>query len=228
MQGHLRKETKITMGNFIIRTFKAWNSNEIERAWSNTYEVVTDDESVTALGAMAQVIVDAERILHLPAVNFLQYTVSTWTPDSQPYDPATFFTAGVGTFGSRAPANWADTALDYNVCFMVHRNAATGRTGRLYYRGVLTEADVKQGGSGRFAFETVGDVTQRASGTPFNSYATLLAPFVGSGNSTNKLALISKRNTVQLLMYVRPVASLTLGGVVINKKNHRYFDRANV
>lgn len=208
------------MADFTIRIFKAWRSDAIERAWSNTYEIISGDAGPTDLAGVANDIVEAERKLELTDVHFLQWTISTWGPDSKPYNPDTFITRGLTVKGSRGNDNGInDTALDYNVCLQVKRNAATGRTGRLFFRGVLMEGDVMMGGDGRFVLvqSQLGPI-----GQAFTDYATGLAAYLGN-ESGETLGLVSKSGTT---IHRRPILSMQLGGVVVNKHNHRYFDRA--
>lgn len=208
------------MGDFTIRIIKGWRGRQIERSWSNTYEVMAGTEGPVELETMAQAIVTAEQQLHLTDVQFLEYTISTWEPDSQPYNPETFVTVGLAVAGLRGGGGGiTPNALDYNVCMMVHRNAVTGRTGRVYYRGVLSEDDVQMGGDGRFTFT----VPSGATGAPFTAYQAALAPYTGAGLDPLKLALISVSGATT---YRRPIISWTPGGVVVNKKNHKWFDRA--
>lgn len=208
------------MADFTIRTFKAWRGRDIERAWSNTYEIISGEDNPTELIAVGDAIVAAEREIHLTDVNFLQYTISTRAPDSQPYNPESFVTytlSGAGLRGNDSGVN--DLALDYNICYMVHRNALTGRSGRLFFRGVLLETDVEIQGDGRFA---LAGTTRSQLLTAFVAYNTAMNPYI-TGGAGNQLALISKSGSTT---YRRQVTSLVEGGVVINKKNHRYFDRA--
>jgi hypothetical protein len=207
--------------DYTIRTFKAWRSRDIERAWSNTYEIMTALGSVTSLETIAADIVAAERVLHMKDVQFLQYAISTWVPDSKPYDPDTFVTVGLTGTGARGATGINPTALDYNVCLIVKREAATGRVGRLYYRGCLIESDVEMGGDGRFIM-TPDPGPESVTSMITGAYNTELSPYI-TGEPGNNLALVGKSGTV---VHRRPVVRLTFGGIGVNKKNHRYFDRA--
>lgn len=208
------------MSDFIIRIFKAWRGRDISRAWSNTYEIISGADNPTELVAVGDALVAAERIIHLTDVNFLQYTISTWAPDSHPYNPETFVTYTLAVDGQRGNDSGVnDNALDYNVCYMIHRNATTGRSGRLFFRGCLMETDVMIQGDGRFAIEGTG---AGEVDTKTQAFKTALAPYI-TGGTGNQLALISKSGST---IYRRNVVDIVAGGVVINKKNHRYFDRA--
>lgn len=210
------------MADFTIRVFKAFRSRAIERAWSNSYEIVTGESGPADLTDIAGSIVTAERAIHLTDVEFLQYTISTWAPDSHPYNPASFLTVGLSVTGNRGNVPPPNTnALDYNVCFVVKRNAATGRTGRLFYRGCLLETDVEMGGDGRFTMSTGSGLLQ--GGAQFTPYLAALSSYLGVTGAGPGLALIGVSGATT---HRRFIGSLSSGGVTVNKKNHRYFDRA--
>lgn len=208
------------MADFTIRIFKAWRGRDIARAWSNTYEIISGGDNPTELVAVGDALVEAERILHLTDVNFLQYTISTWLPDSHPYNPESFVTYTLDSLGDRGnDTGYNENALDYNVCYMVHRNAVTGRSGRIFFRGVLMETDVAIQGDGRFAVEGTS-APELVNDT--EAFKTALAPYI-TGGTGNQLALISKSGST---IYRRNVVNIVGGGIVVNKKNHKWFNRA--
>jgi hypothetical protein len=210
------------MPAFTIRIFKSWGARDADRRWVNTYELFsTVHGSPDAMLPTLVAIVDAERHLHLTDVQFLSGTVSTWVPDSQPYDPDAFVTqelVGHGSRGNGVPPN--PTALDSNVCLQVKRQCTTGRSGKLFYRGCLLEGDVEMGGDGRFTL-TAGS-TIIAGGADWVAYTTAMAPFLNAAEGADALSLIS---AVAGGQRVRPVDALIPRGVTVNRRNHRYFDR---
>jgi len=209
------------MSDFIIRVFKGWNTTLIERAWSNSYEIMSAETDPTVLFSAAEAIVDAEKQIHLNNVNFLQYTISTWEPDSHPYDPLTFTTVPLVDIGLRGGGAGITTGLDYNICLVVKRGAHTGRVGRLFYRGCLLETDVRMGGDGRFIIDPADTSAFAAA---FANYQTEMAPVMPILPG-NQLALIGEVKGLPGTITRRPVTVLTLGGVTINKRNHKYFDK---
>jgi hypothetical protein len=215
------------MPDYVIEIHKAWASYDMERSWSNTYEIMAGGAGPADVDNIALALVAAERKLHLVAVNFLEYRIATWEPDSHPYDPTKFVTHSLGTAaGQRGVVGDVVNALDYNVCLMVHRSAASGRSGRLYYRGCLTEYDVKQAGDGRFGLDPTSTFLSAGAGDPWPLYSGLMAPILNDPPTIGgTLALISKSGAT---IYRRPVTSLEIGGVTINKHNHRYFDKGHI
>ena len=66
--------------------------------------------------------------------------VSTWFPDSQPYDPDTVRTISYGIEGDRGYV--VSEPVDDTLCLLVRKNVASGRTGKFQLRGVLLVSDL--------------------------------------------------------------------------------------
>jgi hypothetical protein len=75
--------------------------------------------------------------------------ISTWEPDSDPYDPASLRTIPIGIFGEREFLIVQPTA-DIIVHFM-RKNVETGRTGKIQLRGNVLGPEMT-GVAGEFAF----------------------------------------------------------------------------
>jgi hypothetical protein len=158
------------VASFIIRVFKSWGARDPERRWSNAYEITSPTlTSPEAQEPTMEMIVAAERHIHLPDVQFLEATISTWLPDSHPYDPTAFTTYDLTGIGTRSTAGAdANSALDSNVCYLVKRQCTTGRSGKLFYRGCLLEQDVFNSGDLRFQLSPGSIMLQ--GGIAFVSY----------------------------------------------------------
>lgn len=205
-----------------IDTFKAWANREIERAWSNSYEIVSEDDSPADLVQVANDFVAAERLLHLPQVEFLQVRVSTY--EAEPtglYDPNSFVTIPLTGVGARSNTGNTDP-LDYNCCFVVQRVPSTGRAGRLFYRGCLAEGDVTAVLDGTFRLIPTSPILAAAV---FPAYQALLDVYVGNTITQANAISLAMASTIGGALNVRLVQDLRQGGVSINKRNHRYFDR---
>lgn len=208
--------------NWIIRSFKSYGSRDMTRSWVNNYELV----SPAPIGPLdmipaANAIVAAEKALHNASVNFLQVTISTWKADSKPYDPTSFVT--VAQSGTGSVSITGQEMLDLNVCLMVQFTASTGRQGRRFYRGVLFESDVNANTSGTFTL-VAGD-TFADTGTFFGQFRSALAPVLPGGAGPAQLYLLGKGITFPTT--ARPVTAVHPGGVVVQKRNHKYYDRQN-
>jgi len=200
----------ITQGTVLtVRVFKQY----VGYGWANNYEVeaVQDITNVAvSLEALVTRLVALERPLHLTAVIIDRVTVSTYVPDSLPYNPNTLATFPISTSGTRTATG---EVLPLELCLFVRRNVVLGRDGRLLYRGCLTETDMAA-----TAFRPL--LTTSAVGALqgiINSWAA-----TGLGNEF-RLVMASG---VPTPTNVRPVASLQVSEkIVVKKYNNRYFRR---
>lgn len=123
---------------FVVRVIKHHTLNP-DRQWTNTYEFrasAAGTESV--LLALAGAVSQFEKALALDVVSFSKVVVSTWEPDSKPYDPATFLESGLSFTGDTTPAT---DAAPLNMCLSIARTPASGRQGHIFFRGNLVEGD---------------------------------------------------------------------------------------
>jgi len=200
----------ISQGNVLtVRVFKQY----VGYAWANNYEVeaVQDITNVAvSLEALVTRIVALERPLHLEGVIIDRATVSTYVPDSLPYNPNT-----VATFPLSIPATRgaAGEVLPLELCLFVRRNVVLGRDGRLLYRGCLTENDMAA-----TAFRPL--LTTSAVG----ALQGLINSWVATGLGTEfRFVLASGFPTPT---NVRPVTGLQVSEkIVVKKYNNRYFRR---
>lgn len=186
----------------------------------NNYEVESAATGVASLAATASAIAAAEKIIHLDLVNFLSATVSTWEPDGTPYNPDSFTTVELAGVGSRATAS--QQSVDSNVALKVNYQPTTGRSGRRFYRGCLIETDIVGLGDLSYTFESGSPVAD--GGTAMVSFKSAMAPYLAGGTDANKVVLAYTGAGSGSV--VRGVASIKSAGIAINRRNHRYFDRA--
>jgi hypothetical protein len=195
---------------FTVRTYKQFAGF----AWANTYEVQSVTEpvnSVTTIEALVSSLVALERSIHLTPVIIDRVVVSTYIPDGLPYNPSSFTTIPVSLNGTRVAS--AD-ALPLELALFVRRNAATGRDGRLLYRGCLTEGDMSVNSFRPILLSSSVNSFQTIFGTWFTAtfpqslWNVVLAR--GLPNPTN----------------VRQVAGFQISEkIAVKKLNNRYYDR---
>ena len=129
----------ITQGEVLtVRTYKQY----LSYLWANNYEVEATQDITnpsTSLEFLATRIVELERGLHLSGVVIDRVAISTYVPDSQPYNPNTL---AVFPFSVNATRTGTGSALPLEMCLFVRRNVVFGRDGRLLYRGCLTDTQV--------------------------------------------------------------------------------------
>jgi hypothetical protein len=194
---------------FTVRSYKQYAGF----AWANNYEVeATQDISnpSTELEFLANRIVELEKNLHIAGVIIDRVTISTYVPDSLPYNPNNVTTFPFSVFATRQAS--ADV-LPLELCLFVRRNVNFGRDGRLLYRGCLHEGDMSVS-----AFRPL--ITPAA----VNSFQNIINNWrsVGLGNAF-RLVMASGFPAPS---NVRPVVSLQVSErIVIKKYNNRYFRR---
>jgi len=192
---------------FTVRIFKRLEGQE----WANSYEVQATDSAsdpTIAIGNLRNWLVGLERSLHLTDVFFDRITISTYQPDSQPYDPTRFTSFPIFETGLRGRSG---DALSLAICLFVRREPGFGRSGKLLYRGVLQEADVAGYRSGLLTASV-------------NSLQTVVNNAWNARPAFWRLVMASGAPTPT---DVREVLNLRVSAITVVKKlDNRYFDRA--
>lgn len=223
------------MANFVVRSFKSV-AGRSEVSWANTYEFsLAGEMSYGAAQALATGVVEAEREIHLQFVSFDRVTVSTWGPDSTPYDPTALYTVSAGGLtGLRSVAFAASEVLD--TVLWVRRIAVNGRNGRIFYRGVLTDLETEEDAQKKPALKPASVAGMAALVNSLG--ANLLA--IGEGVSmvmigksltskTYQAAAVGQKQAVVKTygpQHSRLVLALALAGVSRLPIDHGYFDIA--
>jgi hypothetical protein len=192
---------------FTVRIYKRLEGQE----WANSYEVQATDNSsdpTISIGNLRNWLVGLERAIHLAEVFFDRITISTYQPDSQPYDPTRFVSFPIFLPGQRARSG---DALTLAICLFVRRETNFGRSGKLLYRGVLQEGDVA---GYRSALLTASITTlQNAINTAWSARPAFWRLVLASGTPTPT--------------DVREVVNLGVSAfTTVKKLDNRYFDRA--
>lgn len=209
----------------VVRIFKSWGAADERNYWVNNYEF--DTQMVAGDDGWNQVILDlteAEAALHLTPVIIWKATVSTYEEDSVPYNPLNLRSFPLNVPGARTLGT--NQALDSNICYYVRKAPAIGRYGKLFYRGVLTEEDTVVAGD--LSAELASNSPLTPSGAVWQAYRNKMEPYLASA-AVGGLAELSMiyTNKITQVTNIRGVQELIVGGVVINRRNHRYFDRAS-
>lgn len=199
---------------FRITTIKHHAGNP-DNAWANTYEFKamasgTAGNLVTLAGKLA----DFEEDFHFDSTVFDRAIVSTWEPDSAPYNPLNFLTVSIGTTGEPTAAT---NALGLSTVLHVVRNPAFGRLGHLFYRNCLAEADISAP-SGK-------NVLSDLAGTN----AAIAAAEIASGIDDHYGAAPEEDLVMVMIdaagVVVRPVINLVVTGVTQVKTDHKWYNR---
>lgn len=203
-----------------VEILKSYGSIDPTRAWANVYELLTPtDVGPAAVQPAADILVAAEKAIHLTTVNFLQYSITPWHLTPTGYDPLNQQTVAISGAGSRTRGT--DQTVDLNTCYMIRFTPAGGRTGRRFYRGCLIEGDLDASNSG--ANVLVGTSTLYAGQPAYQSFVTQLAPVLPGGAQAAKLYMLATLKSG--VFHSRPINAIGAPGVVYNKKNHKWFNR---
>jgi hypothetical protein len=202
--------TVINQGEVLtVRSYKQFGGY----TWANNYEVeATQDipNPATSLEFLAQRIALLERDLHIQGAIIDRVTISTYVPDSLPYNPD-----NLATFPFSLPAvrTGQGNAMPLEVCLFVRRNVNFGRDGRLLYRGCLIDQEIITVGFRSILRQTAITNLQNI----INSWRS-----VGLGNEFRFVMASGLPNPDS----VRQVVNLQVSEKVVFKKyNNRYFRR---
>lgn len=201
-------------GLYIIRVIKALGSAPLNQ-WANTYEFQADDPvSVGDLTVLASAVALFEQTITHNVVQFNRAVVSSWVPDSVPYDPATFLVVPLTATGSIGPVT---DALPLNQCLRVVRSPATGRAGHLFYRQALEEGDV----TAPAGFSVLTNL----SGIDDNIQAALASSELEGYIGDTPLGPLHMVMVDAAGMVIRNVLSLSAQGVTTLPTDHAWFNR---
>jgi len=204
-----------------IRIFKAYGGRTADKLWSNTYHV-SAEQPLTDPGwtALVEAIGARERMLHNPQVNFMRATISSTTREGG-YNPEDLKVYELGTVGERGVQS-GEIALPLDLALKVKKNVAFGRSGTMFYRGVLHSGDVSVGAGGDATLIVPGD------GNLLNNVGLLPSSIQDELTALGGFLIMPPRVTVPggPAQTVRTIDSFALSGVSVNRRNHRYFDKA--
>jgi len=199
---------------FIYRIVKHLASNPLD-SWVNSYEVTAAESGAEdALLTLGTTLVAFEAELHRDTVDFEKLTISTWEPDSVPYNPTAFISLPLTTSGTVGPVG-DDLAL--NQCLVVARTASSGRFGHLFYRGVLNEADT-HAPAGRLILVNRAGIQDNVDAARTSSG---LDGYIGpTADEILRIAMINADGT-----NVRRVLNLAVTGATTLPTDHAWFNR---
>jgi len=200
---------------FILRIVKYLATNP-DNKWVNSYEFTAlADGTTTELLALAGDFVQFEAAIHDDGVKFDRAIVSTWAPDSVPYDPTAFLTVPLTQVGLISDITNENVAL--GMAFRVKRNPVSGRFGNLFYRGVLHENQVSAP-AGVPILSDAASMTTLVDGAIASSEIDAYMGALPDGPFA--LSMIDAAGTI-----IRRVTSLVVGGVSLIKQDHQWFNR---
>ena len=164
---------------FTVRSYKQYSGVP----WANTYEIrcTADDATRSDLVDAALAIVNAERNIHWTGVNFYRVVVSTYQPDSRPYNPSAFTTVDLSLQGN---VSLTGDVIPLSQCVFARFTAEGGRSGKRFYRGCLAETDVGFGFKGHFVLEQRRNSIQAAIGVLAGNFSANFEMVLARGTPT--------------------------------------------
>lgn len=210
----------LTTTLFRLSIFKNWLGAG-GAGWVNTYEFLSAEEiaiNSDVWTSLVSAFINFEKTLHLTSVFIDRAVLSTWAPDSTPYNAQAVKVFPYSVSGLRV-AGGGDR-VDLNAVLNVRRSPDYGRSGKLAFRGVLTEFDVSASASGFWTLDPGSDISDGA--TVWTSATDFITEYLGGGGATVKLAMIGQVGEV---FSARTVFSLIPYGAGFSRMNHRHFDR---
>jgi len=182
-------------------------------AWANNYEIqATQDitNPATSLENLAIRLQQLEVNLYYTYVIIDRITISTYVPDSQPYNPNTLATFPFSVPGTRTLSS---DATPLEICLFVRRNTVFGRDGRLLYRGCLNESEV-----GTLGLRPV------LTSSAVSFYQSIITNWSTVGLGAEWRFVLASGAPIPT--NIRPVSNLQVSEkVVIKKFNNRYYRR---
>jgi len=199
---------------FVFRVIKRLATNP-DRSWANTYEfravAAGSEDELLALGTALALF---ESKMSLTWVEYTRLIISTWAPDSVPYNPEAFISTSLTLSGVKTPTS---DQQPLTMALSVARQVASGRFGHIFLRGVLQETDtVAPAGksilTSRPIYQGLLNTAQDDAG---------LLDYIGLAPSAGlQMVMVGKTDAE-----VRPVINLAVQGVTQLPVDHTWYNR---
>lgn len=200
---------------FTLRIRSSLTSNRRVR-WFNTWEArATQDGDLDVLLGLAATLVGFHYQMSFTYVTIDQVTISSWVPDSHPYNPLGFSTTVYNQVGSKSMLG--ETAVALRQTLFVKRMVSTGLLGKLFLRGCLIQDDLAYG-DGEWVLADTASV--EAGMNTIIASSGMANYMLGLGSEQLALAMIGDDGETRFIQ------ELAVGGTSDVKLNHKYFDRA--
>lgn len=210
------------MPAFVVKIYKAFGGRTSTQQWSNTYHWEADGTvDQTFWENVVNALAEFEQSFHSPQVFFMRAVVSTHEKEAT-YNPIQLRVFELNLQGGRAvPAG--EKLLDLNLALKMKKLVGFGRAGTGFYRGVLNTGDIEVGAGGT-AVLTQGGVDS-INIAQMQKYGNAIAQ--AETASGGQLVM----NPGKLLdagapAAVRVINGFRASGVSVNRRDHRYFDKA--
>lgn len=177
---------------------------------------ITAPTTYSALVNFANVFADFLRRVMKVGMVIDRTVVSTWYPDTSPYDGNEYITVPHGVLATNNLS--AGDLLPLKVALFLRKKTLTGRTGKMFIRGSLRENEVSFGQE----LFSLTDFTVISGEVEQNAMDSNLSEYFLAGNEEVKMAIITNRQGSPV---VRPIMGVEVAGVRTVSVNHRYYDK---
>lgn len=189
--------------------------------WSNTYDFkVLDAASGTLFTYMMDAVLNFEQVITLNTVHFTEIRVSTFLPDSKPYNPEAFMAHAVDVDGANGTAS---DPLPIGYAWLIERLTATGRLGKLFLRGVNLEGEVNSAGGFPAFTDPAATSTRLSDALAAGSLHSYFSPGV-----SDAVMVIAHYNRTTHVVTTREVEGFVSKAPILAKISRRRKTRAHI
>jgi hypothetical protein len=200
--------------SFIFRVWKTLTTNPAVK-WVNTYEArFLDVGSTEDLMSLADGLAAFESELALTTTLIERTVISTWVPDSRPYNPSAFLSLVQNVSGQVAFVEGQQ--VDLRICLRLTREVLGGFQGKIDLRNSLLSTQLTSEAGTYSLIDQPGMEAAVSSAMSVSGLNTNLADSLGQP----KLAMIGTGESTRF------ITGIKVKGVSIIPLNHKYFDRA--
>lgn len=204
--------TDIVTGElFTARLYKRYGS----LTWANNYEFRAREDvpfAQTSLIDLTIALRNLEQPIYPSFIRLDRVVISTYEPDSLPYNPDSFVTIPINEAGG---AGFSTNAMPLEYCLFVRRVVPSGRPGKLLYRGVFEENTVTT-----IDLRPVVEVARLQ--TLQSHFSQWFAGFL-TGPTPFEMVMVSGTESLN----VRQVQGLSVSqSITLKQMSNAYFDRA--
>jgi hypothetical protein len=181
------------------------------------FETLVGDMGPLNVESLVNAVVNFEIGMTRSSIQFDRAIVSTWAEEPGGYDPSQFVTFALSDFGS---GSGSDTDLPLEACLLVRREVSSGRQGRLFIRGHLSEGQVKSvAGNWRLTDPSLAQSSiDAAIGTGLTSYI---------GAAATEFAMVLHGPNKAGTLYTRRVEGLVAAGVTWASRSRKHYNRGS-
>lgn len=208
------------VGELFLYRVQSYHTLNPSQKWSNNYAFITILGSGSIeLRAVALDLIDFHSKMTMTNIITERCVVSTYIPDTNPYDANEFLTVEAPTAGT--VDNGGSEQIPLETCLYLRKETQFGRVGKIFLRGALSEQDVSFGQS-LFTPTTATLLGTRLAAAVISSGLSLRL-----GTEDTIFSMCMPDNTPPNTG-ARIVDTLSIGGIRNVNMNKRYYNRATL